>query len=95
VGTAARREVLRSVVADVGLLRLQLVPISCGVDAIGIDRHDTIARAGDTRFGQQPLNGCLRAFVLALAKVMMADATLRIDEVQRGPIVVVEGTRQD
>ena len=60
VGTATRSEVLCAVVADVGFRRLQVGPISCGFDALGIDRHDvTVTKAGHTRFGEQPLKGGL------------------------------------
>ena len=51
VGTATRGDVLCEVVADVGFRRLQVGPISCGFDALGIDRHGvTDPKAGDTRF---------------------------------------------
>ena len=42
-------------------------------------------------FPKQPLNGLLGLFVFALAKVMLANAAPRVDEVERRPILVLEG----
>jgi hypothetical protein len=36
------------------------------------------------------LNDSLRPFVLALAEVMIANASARIDEVESGPVLVLE-----
>ena len=48
--------------------------------------------AGGSRLGQQLLNNPFRLFVFALAKVMMSNMPLRIDEIEGRPIVVIEGT---
>ena len=45
----------------------------------------------DTRFRQQSLNDHFGLLVFALPKVMVANAATRINEVQRRPILVVEG----
>ena len=84
---------MRSVVADVGLWRLQVIPISCGFDALGINRHGvTHTKAADTRLGEQPLNGGLRPLVLALTEVMLANASARINEVEGWPVPIPEST---
>jgi hypothetical protein len=48
--------------------------------------------AVNTRFGQQLLNGSLGSLVLALAEVMLANASTRINEVEGWPVLVPEGT---
>jgi len=58
--------------------------------AAGSHRHDATPSVGDTRVCQQPLNDSLRPFVLALAEVMIANASARIDEVESGPVLVLE-----
>src|SRR5215471_8316022 len=93
VGTARRSEVLRSVVADVSLRRLQVGPISCGFDAFSIDRHGvTVTKASDTRFSEQPLNDGLRPLIFTLAELMLPNPSTHIDEVESRPVLVIEGT---
>src|SRR5262245_40194378 len=93
VGAAPRSEVLRSVVADVSFRRLQVGPISCGFDALGIDRHKfTLTKASDRRFGEQPLNDGLRPLIFALAELMLPNPPAHIDEVESRPVLVIEGT---
>src|SRR2546422_10192531 len=48
--------------------------------------------AADSGPGQQLLNDPFRLFVFALAEMMMANAPLRIDEIESRPIFVLEST---
>src|SRR5437870_9366143 len=48
--------------------------------------------AADSGLGQQLLNDPFRLFVFTLAEMMMANAPLRIDEIEGRPIFVVEST---
>src|SRR5437870_11642589 len=48
--------------------------------------------AADSGPGQQLLNDPFRLFVFALAEMMMANAPLRIDEIEGRPIFVLERT---
>ena len=48
--------------------------------------------AADSGLGQQLLNDPFRLFVFALAEMMMANMPLRIDEIERRPILVLEST---
>jgi hypothetical protein len=42
-------------------------------------------------YGEQPLDDTLRLLVASLAEVVVTDDALRVDEVQRWPVVVGEG----
>src|SRR5215467_99711 len=42
--------------------------------------------------GQQLLNDCFGLLVTTLPKMMMANAALGVDEIQSGPVLVVEST---
>src|SRR5438093_7261188 len=48
--------------------------------------------AADSGPGQQLLNDLFGLFVFALAEMMMANAPLRIDEIESRPIFVLEST---
>ena len=91
VDTARRHEVLRPLVPDVIFRRLQVAPIGSHFQPLGIDRHRPAADAGGPCFGQQLLNGLLGSLVLALAEVMLTNASPRIDEIEGRPILVIEG----
>src|SRR5688572_29261876 len=91
VGAARRHEMRRPLVSDVIFRGSQIVPIRRHLDTAGINRHDAIASAARAGFGQQPLNGRFRAMVLALAEVMLANASVRVDEIEGGPVLVLEG----
>ena len=88
--TTGRREVLGARIADIIFGRLQAVPIGGSFDTTGIDRNQLVIDAADSGLGQQLLKNPLRLLVVALAEVMMANLPLRIDEIERRPIVVVE-----
>ena len=80
-----RGEVLAALVSDVGFRRSQVAPVSGGFEAAAIDRHDPVADIGDTGLRQHALNGLLRLCVLTLAELLLANATTRIEEIQRWP----------
>ena len=84
-GTAWRREVLAAVVAEVRLRRAQVVPVGLGLHALPSDGDELALDA------EQPLDDALRSLVAPFAEVVVADGAIRVDEVERRPVVVVEG----
>ena len=86
-----RLKVLRARRADIVLRRLQARPIGGHFSASGIDRHQLIAETGDSGVAQQRLNDHLRLLVIAFAEFVVSNAALRVDEVERRPILIVEG----
>src|SRR5437763_11598440 len=48
--------------------------------------------ATDSGLGQQLLNDHFRLFVFALAEMMMSNLSPRIDEIEGGPVLVLERT---
>src|SRR5689334_8489325 len=90
--TARRREILGPLVADVVLRRLQARPIGGRLDAAGVDRRRSVGGATRPGLGQQLLDDHLRPVVRALAELVVPDASLRVDEVEGGPILVPEGS---
>src|SRR5262249_3753679 len=90
--TTGRGKVLGTLIAEVVLGRPQAAPIGGSFNTTGIDRNQFVIDALDSGFGQQLLNNHFRLFVVALAELMMSNLPLRIDEIQRRPIVVVEST---
>src|SRR5262249_24872269 len=84
-------KVLGTLIADVVLGGPQAAPIGGGFNATPLDRNQFLTDAVDSGCGQQSLKNHFGLFVLALAELMMANMPLRIDEIERRPIVVVEG----
>ena len=80
-----RGEVLAAAVAEVGLGCEQVCPVGRRLDPGPLDR-DEVARDAE-----QPLEGPLRALVASFPEVLAADGAVGVDEVQRRPVVVVEG----
>src|SRR5262249_43022352 len=69
--------------------------IGSHLDAASVDRRGVTVDPGDTRFGQQRLDDHLRLLIRAFAELTVPDAALRIDEIQRGPILVAETAPYD
>src|SRR6266545_7499026 len=88
--TAGRRKVLGTLIADIIFPRLQAAPIGGSFNTTGVDRNQLVTDIAYPGVGQQLLNDHFRLFVLALAVLMMANLPLRIDKIERRPIVVVE-----
>jgi hypothetical protein len=63
-----------------------------GFHAAGVSRDQVVADAAGSGFGQQLLDDHFRLLVLAFAEMVMPDTPLHVGEVQRGPVVTVEGT---
>jgi hypothetical protein len=74
--------VLAAPVAEIRLRRPQVVPVGLRLHAEPLDR------ALDA---EQPLDDALRLLVASFAEVLVADHALCVDEVERRPVVVVEG----
>ncbi len=89
--TAGRCEVLGALIAGVGLRRSQAGPAGRGFHTTGADRNRVVADASGSGFGQQLPDDHFRLLVLAFAELVMPDTPLRVSEVQRGPVVIVEG----
>ena len=70
---------------------MRLVPVGSRFETTRIDRHGIIADAAGSRLGQQALNDHFRLLVGALAEMVVPHASLRVDEIKRRPIIVVEG----
>ena len=61
----------------------------------GINRHGVTVDPPGSGLGQKPSNDHFRLFVSALPEVMMPNPPLRIDEIQRRPVLVFESTPND
>src|SRR5262249_48848431 len=73
------------------LRRLEARPIGGDLEAARVDGYQVIGDAGGSGLGEQALNDHLRLLVRALAEMVVPYTPLRIDEIQRRPIIVVEG----
>src|SRR5215211_5788196 len=90
--TTGRGKVLGGLIVKIVFRRPQAAPIGGSFSATGIHRNQFMTEAADPGIGQQLLNNHFRLFVFALAELMMSDMPLRIDEIEGGPISVVEST---
>ena len=61
-----------------------MVPVGCRLDAEPFDGDELALDA------EQPLDDALGLLVASLAEVLVADDAVRVDEVERRPVVVVE-----
>ena len=71
-------------VAEIGLGRTQVVPVGLRLHAEPFDGDELALDA------EQPLDDALRLLVASFAEVVVADDAVRVDEVERRPVVVVE-----
>ena len=78
-------EALAAPVAEVRLRRAQVIPVGLGLHA---EAHDRDGLALDA---EQVLDDALRFLVAPFAEVLVADDPLPVDEIERRPVVVVEG----
>ncbi len=90
VHAIGRSEARGPLVADVGLRRLQRVPVRRELDAAGLDRDQVPVDPLHSRIGEQLLNDPLRPLVVLLPEVAMPDSPLGVDEVERRPGLVCE-----
>jgi hypothetical protein len=77
--------VLAAPVAEIRLRRPQVVPVGLRLHAEPLDGDELALDA------EQPLDDALRLLVASFAEVLVADHALCVDEVERRPVVVVEG----
>ena len=90
-GTARRRELLSSLMADVCFRRLQAVPVRGHLGTTHLEGNGrTIDPFAATGGCQQLSKSHFRFFVVAFAEVVMAHVPRRIDEIKRWPVVVAE-----
>src|SRR5215510_9622729 len=95
-GSASRRcEVLGALVAHVVFARPQVAPIGCRFNAATIHYAWLAADLAGSGLCQQFVDDHFRLFVRALAEVMMPDTALRIEEIERRPILVAERAPYD
>src|SRR3954454_24028540 len=80
-----RRDVLTASSAEIGLARVQVIPVGRGLYAKPFDRDELAFDA------EQPLDHPLRLLVASFAEVLILDDALGVEEVQRRPVVVREG----
>jgi hypothetical protein len=78
--TTGRCKALGAFVADIVFLRLQVRPVRRRLDAAAFDRNEALPEADRSGLRKQSLNELFRFLVRALAKLLMPDAPLRIDE---------------
>ena len=90
LGAAPRREVLALRVAEVRLRRAQVRPIGLGLESIQRGGDEVVSYAIDSRLAQQLLNAPFALVVSALAELVVADSSLRVGDVNRRPVTVVE-----
>ena len=76
---------LAAPVAEIRLGRPQVVPVGLRLHAEPFDGDELALDA------EQPLDDALRLLVASFAEVVVADHAVRVDEVERRPVVVVEG----
>src|SRR6516164_1789387 len=76
---------LRAPVAQICLRRAQMVPVGFRLHPEPFDGSELAVNA------EQPLDDTLRLLVASLAEMVIADDPVRVEEVERGPVVVVEG----
>src|SRR6267378_6839871 len=81
---------LGTVISRVVLRRLEVAPSGGSLEAARIDRGEIMADAAVSRLEQQLLDDPFRLFVTALAELVMANAPLRIDDIERRPILVIQ-----
>ena len=87
---AWRRKVLGALEPDIVFGRFEIGPIGGGVVTAGIHRDRLATDVGGAGLAQQRLDDHFRLFVGAFAKKVMADTSLRIDEIERRPGLVPE-----
>jgi len=87
---ARRRKTARTFVAQIALVRQRRRGARCRFDTLPLGRHEARRNLRPARLGQQLLDHLLRLVVLVLAELVVADAPLRVDEIERGPVLVVE-----
>ncbi|SMP00021.1 hypothetical protein SAMN06265221_1562 [Paracoccus laeviglucosivorans] len=86
----AADEILGPQIADIGFGRPDRRQIRGSLGPRRTDVHDAV-RDRAARFGQQLLDHPLGAVIIPFAEVVMPDLALGVDEVMRGPILVLEG----
>ena len=84
-------EVLRALVPDVGLGRLNRVGIGGCFGACGSDVGGGIREGLVVGLFQETANPLLGLIVVSFAEVVITDVARRVDEVVRRPILVIEG----
>src|ERR1700733_11983688 len=87
---AGRSEIVGAVVTDIGLRRFDLAAIGGGFRAIRRHRDEIGGEGAVARFGEELLDNPLGLVILAFAEMVVAHAALRIDEIVRRPVFVVE-----
>lgn len=85
-----RGEPLRTRIAGIGLWRLEVRPVRGRFGAFPDYRRDGCVDIACARFLQQRLDHGLSLVVIALAKLLVADSSLFIHKIERGPILVVK-----
>ena len=89
-GPSGRRRPAAVLVADIGLRRADVGGVGCGLRPGRVHLDRRTSSNGAARLAQQLAYHRLRLVVVALAVVVVADATLCIGDIQRGPVVVAE-----
>jgi hypothetical protein len=77
--------VLAALVAEIRLGRPQVVPVGLRLHPDASDGDELALDA------EQPLDDALGFVVTCLAEVLVPNHTVRVDEVERRPVVIVEG----
>src|SRR4030095_15222242 len=85
-------EALGAFVAEVGLRRSHVPPVRSRFRAACFDRNRRTIGYVVSGFDEQLLDDFFRALVFALTEVMVSNSSSRIDEIERRPIMVVEGS---
>src|SRR5262245_23413602 len=88
---AGRGKSLGTLVAEVVFRRFQVRPVGGSFNAAALDGDQVLwTKAAGAGLLQQFLNEFFGLLVLAFAEMMMARAPLRVDEIERRPILVLE-----
>ena len=79
-------------VPEIRLAGPEVVPVGLHLCSLCVRRDEAGLDPRDARLGEELLDRQLGALVLTFTEVVVPDASLRVDEVQRRPVVVRERT---
>src|SRR5690349_1911719 len=85
-----RYEVLCALVSGIVLRRFQVLPCSRRFYDSRVNFDQALIVCSASCLGEQILNRPFGLLVVTLAKVVIANASSRIDEIQRRPILIIE-----
>src|SRR3982751_719764 len=86
-----RRETLRAIGPEVVFFGSKVLPIGLDFGRSCLRSYGIVSRARVAGLAKQLADGAFYALVLAFAEMVVANVAVRVDQVDGGPIVIVEG----